>query len=170
MIISQIPDEGVSILTTVSQSLFRNQDSDSWNGRAYIGHAGIITASGFYTHCQLFNPVGSGVVVLLDEIVITMDRDGEAQLRYYSTALSGAAQNWYSKRPTLTNGKAELRATHELTQLGTLIGRTFQIWSDTIIWPFQRPFALEESEGIQLCGGITDNSPQVTFSGREIPA
>lgn len=167
MQVNSIPDP-VGGIRTSDDTGYRNRDRDTDEGRAFYGGHAVGGGVGAYASFQLLNPIGSGVIALIDHIHIAFVGTSDLRLQLYDTALANLAKNWPSADIGGTEGEVELRYNAEASILGTDITRSRQTGSRvTDLW-LPQPLRVNAGKGILLAAGTTNVNLYVTVAGREL--
>lgn len=144
---------GVDYVTVQNQAFFRGRSQEQ-------------TASE-YTHIQLFNPAGSGVVVFIDRVLVSVSLTSQIRLAWYNTELANSVGTWFSKDAGGAAGNAILRQDSNAGLLGTLVLAHSVLANTPTDILLGGPIKLDAGEGF-LAQIATVNQPlQATFFGRE---
>lgn len=150
------------------QFTFRNEDYvvDA-DGAFMYGQ----TVSGLlnYNQAQLWNPVGSGITVLLDEIHLTIGAGAVIQFQQYNVALTTLAGEWYSKKEYLTQGNAQFRSDASGAAAGILMAIYRLQIEQLYTFKFQYPWMIPEGRGFHVAHINAGAGPlDISFQGREV--
>lgn len=98
-------------------------ESDTFFERPAIYELGTGGVAAQVSSCQLFNPAGSGVDVLLELVHVLVENAGNIDMRVHNTALTnlGTAKVFRDRRIT-GSPAAEPRAVTQVGAIGTLVG------------------------------------------------
>lgn len=140
--------------------------SDTFYERPIILRGGIGPTAAVNSHVQCFNPLESGVDVILDLAVVRLITAGDVNLLTHDAALA-AASTRKAFRDRRIRGLPAASAFQEDTAaaLGTLIGN-FSLpaaTSETVILDF----LLSPGTGIMFRNGLVNDNIDVTFYGYE---
>lgn len=138
-------------------------------GRAFIGTTTAAAVAGEYAHCQLLNPVGSGVNAVVYAIEFGNANGGLSRLARYDTALAtddGAVINLLAGGAA---GQCHVRSGSNAALLGTK-WRDFHLVAAAARMVAESWFCeLGPGEGITLAYQSTNNAPVATFLLIELP-
>lgn len=150
-----------------SDGVIRNADTIVNDGNAFTGvstNGGSVATS---NPMQLFNPVGSGVTIFVDSLLVgsTLSQDLTVALDTEELTLNIGA--WVNNKSTGAVGKGRLR-----TKQGTLpTARPILLVNvsginDVPVIP-KMPWELPEGHGLTVTTPANDDSVHVNFFGRE---
>lgn len=126
-------------------------------GQAFIGGHFVSGTGSQYTHIQLFNPGGSGVIVFVFSIVGNPDTAAHVQLRSHNTALTTLSAQRVNKNMGGAAPVCEVRHQTNASLLGTLITPSGPLPLDT---PYRflvgDPIVLGAGEGVLTVPGIVN--------------
>lgn len=147
---------------------FRNEDYISDNDGGFIRGISQGGVAAEYGHVQVYNPNGSGVVVLVDRINVSLGAVGIIAFAMYDTELVVDVGAWVNVRNAGAAGTAHIRKTSNGSLLGVTMW-TERILADTVIQiSLKVPILLAESEGVLAqCIGV-NIAINVAFFGREV--
>ena len=151
-----------------ANGVLRNEDSIAPLNTIYSGFASQGNASALFSHVQIFNPVGSGVIVIVDSILSGAIGIDNTTIRRRDTPLATDTGVWLTRSGSGANGLAQIRSENNVAILGILV-EEFR-WHDrnrvdrTYIYPFE----LAAGEGLLWVSTNANVRADVTFMGREI--
>ena len=149
---------------------YRNRDFVSAQDGAYMQGANQAAVAGKYSHIQLLNPAGSGVVALVDRVEFSTGAAGLIYFRYYDTGVTTLVQAW---EPTLRGGNAGISQVRQDTNaavLGTRVVRA-EVLADTMYsFIFRYPVILAAAEGCMVAADTANTALLASFYGREVSA
>ncbi len=138
-------------------------------GRAFSRGAFLGASVGNVSMVQLFNPVGSGVNVIVRLLIVSVDATGFAQVYQYNTPLtndSGAGVNLLSGGAA---GQAHVRNQVNAVSLGTLL-HNIPILANTPIIPVADWFMeLGPGEGVHVHTALQNVGTSGNFQWLEVP-
>ena len=125
-------------------------------GRAFSGETSLAASVGNNSHLQLFNPVGSGITIVVKRIVTTPLADQSVEVRQHNTALTTLGMNGIN---LLSGGAAaigEVRSQQNASRLGTRF-RQLSLLAN-VPFDFAKDWDIElgAGEGVQLIGASTN--------------
>ena len=147
---------------------FRNQDFLVNAGKGFFGTAIQQAVASTYSCVQLYNPVSSGVTIMVDRIVASTLSAAQVAVRTYSTALTTKVTDVTNIRVGQSDGQGEIRRNNEGSIPGTGV-LLVQLGANA---PFQfeldYPFQLDEGEGILVCSHDVQITLLTAFQSREL--
>lgn len=147
---------------------YRNEDYVANQGLAYLGGLVLPAMASNYGAIQLNNPIISGVVAFIDEILIVTDVAGQVALKAEDISIGFFFGNWLSMKQGDPAGQSSIRQLNNTGQVGTHIA-SFLIDANSPLRIENRfPFALSPGQGILIETGQVNTGLSVMFRGREI--
>lgn len=146
-------------------SVIDGGEKTSDSGGAFMGGAVASAAAGTYSAVQLWNPVGSGKVLILRRASFGHSSDTQTYMQWYGTPLSdlfGKAQN---KKVGGAVSSAELRRTSAAASIvgdGTL-SRLFVKASENTEISMREPIIIEPGKGVHAICNIVNVMTGATF-------
>lgn len=93
-------------------------------GRAFGGFASVGAGAGVQGHAQLFNPVGSGITVIVYRVYLTVLTTTSILMSHYNTALTTLATTTRNMLSGGTAPVAEVRSQTNTGSFGSLFWRS----------------------------------------------
>lgn len=147
---------------------FRNEDYVSNQGLTYSKGEGVGAVGAQYSHVQILNPSGSGVVVLLDRLQVRCTGGEFVRVNQYDTPLPTAANYWLARKLGDPGGNAEIRVSTNGSVLGSGIDNYGISTTAPITVADKFPIILEEGRGLVIVSSIVNVNLYVSFVGREV--
>lgn len=147
---------------------FRNADFVVDNEGAISSGLSIPALAGNFSMLQLFNPIASGITVLLDGFTAGLTAVGTVWIRFTSAVLANDTDKAYNHKVGEANGLARLR----WEQGGVLSGTTwlpFKVPADVSIDKvFRFPIELVAGKGVFLIPDVVNVGLVASYNWREV--
>lgn len=145
---------------------FRNQDYISSQARVFTyggnqGNGGLT-----YAIPQIYNPIGSGVTVLLDRVLFSTNGAGFTLLERIVSSFGTKQSDWRNMLLGDVDGQAEIYGHSSAFSIGSLYGQYYTGAGVIMELNFPYPFILEEDYGLALSHIGTNIA--YNFYGREV--
>lgn len=151
-----------------SDGIHRNRDSISGADLIFAGRGVPSRVVAQYGHVQVFNPVASGVIVLIDNIMVHNSSSNLTAFHSRGAELAVDVGVWTSRSGVGAAGLAHIRTESNVVQLGTKLTSVRLSSNIGHLFPIAYPFELEAGESLILVTGIVDIIFEAVFWGREI--
>lgn len=163
---------GVGVTNTPNVNpLEQNYSSDQDH---YVGGYSVGPLAANYSYIQLWNPIGSGVSLILQRLIQTRIVSGTSGLTYlirYDTALTSLAINGNNKDFNIAvgGGKGQVRYEQNAALLGTVLSyfqnseQPTEILKDT-----NKPYILPEGKGIVVAPNSVQFGIRAHFEWKEV--
>ena len=151
-----------------SGGILRNRDSISGSDLIFAGRGVAPRVASQFGHVQLFNPVGSGVIVLIDNIMVYNSTNNLTLFHSRGTELATDDGVWTSRSGIGAAGLAHIRTESNVVQLGTLLTAQRLGAGFDHLFPIGYPFEIAAGESLLVVAGVVDIIYNATFWGREI--
>ena len=147
---------------------FRNEDFVVDKAAAFMETAGQAAVAAEYSHVQLWNPVGSAIVSLVDGIIFKSNTTQDIYLRDTSTIFGALDSNWSNMKLGAADGITDIRTgTNAAIQGDALM--ILAILADTVIYvPLTYAFNMAAGEGLLVVAGTVNTKIAATYIGREV--
>jgi len=123
-------------------------------------------AAGELANLQLFNPGGSGQLIVVEMVIIATTTAQRVSIRDSNTRLATLNFNWRRTSNGKPFARGEIREESNATTFGAAIIETHVLANDSVILP-DLNFILKEGEGLIVEAGTVATLIRVTFIGRE---
>lgn len=147
---------------------FRNEDFVVAQAGSFAGGVQQAAVAAEYPHVQIFNPAMSGVVVMIDAIVVSSDSALIAVPSLYDTELTTDDGAWSN----LLSGSAAGAAHMRKESLGSLTGPSlvsaYMAANDPWTFHFKYPIQLGSGKGLLVRGTVVNTNLAASFYGREV--
>lgn len=135
----------------IVENLTDPNEEDTGFERLCIGTFSQANVAGQYSHAQLLNPTGSGIIVNVEALYLHADNATTLRLKDYDTALTTAADAYFRDRRLEGRPGAQVRNQADVAMLGTTLGNfAVATAADTIAIPLD--FLLPEGKAIAVVG------------------
>ena len=161
--------ENINILQSDDITL-RNLDAVTEDNQAFWGGAQLAAAGGKYPHVQIYNPSGSGVILLLDSILISPVTESTYGWGLYTTECTTDVGAVQSKLVGGAAGNAHVRTENASSVLVTGFGPVYVASARCYELIAGPPFIIGAAKGIAVYGVVVNTSVGVAFSIRELTA
>jgi hypothetical protein len=148
----------------------RNLDSVAADNQAFWGGAQLSGASAKYPHVQIYNPSGSGVILLLDSILISPVTESTYGWGLYNTECTTDVGAVQSKLVGGAAGNAHVRTENNSSVLVTGFGPIYVGSGRCYELMAGPPFIIGAAEGIAVYGVVANTAVGVAFNIRELTA
>lgn len=139
-------------------------------GRAFIGGGVQSGLAANFSHIQLFNPVGSGLTVIVTSITASQGNGIDINVAVNTAALSTNITEVGNQLAGGAAPVATLNSQNNATQLGTVISREPQSGATNIINVVKgNLFALEPGNGVLINPVNQNSSLEASYSWLELP-
>jgi len=147
---------------------YRNEDFAVGANTAFIkGQSQGATASN-YSHMQLYNPVGSGVSIIIDGVYVSVSAATYAMFRSLSTELTTSLGSWDSKLMAQPDGNGVIRREANVAQLGTAMYSIELLANEVFSYKPQSPIILPAGQSLTITTNLVNVTLSATFEGREV--
>lgn len=119
-------------------------------GHAFMGYAGVTSASGQYSTSQLWNPAGSGKRLVVEQISINCDNSAPVVISNGTVQCLNKRTNGISKRLGYANGKGECRYESRATRQVDGYVAVFCQAGSTVNFKPTEPFVIEPGNGLEV--------------------
>ena len=150
------------------QNNSRNADKDTNDGNAFFGGTPFTGATSKYTHVQFFNPASSGVYVLVDRILFTVEIGDYINVRSLGSEISGDFGTQKAKEQGLANSKVKLLYEQNTSNLGSSLTTIPANPADVVTVTPKNPFRFNESESMLFISKAVNENISVYMEWREI--
>ena len=147
---------------------FRNRDFVVNNLGAFAGWHQIGATAAEYQHVGLYNPVGSGITIFVDQLSAFGSVDSQIFIRFSATELTSFSATWRNKRANQAAGAGRLSNQSNAIQLGTTWIEFAVLASQSYTVSFASPFQLDAGQGIILQHDTVNRFLSAAFYGREV--
>ena len=151
-----------------ASGVLRNEDSIAPLNTIYSGHGFIVGAASAFSHVQIFNPVGSGITMIVDMTISGVVNRRDFHIRRFDTELTTDLGTWVTRSGSGAAGLSHIRTQTNATLLGTLLFTVHMFAAGQAVMPYIYPFELAEGEGILTVTPTAFHDGSTTFIGREI--
>ena len=162
---------GAQQVITVLQSdalLFRNKDFVVDQNGAFHGSITVVAFAAKFAYTQIFNPSGSGVTLLVDGFMASIDVSEILRLTSNDRALDDDIASWPSRKLGGADGLGRLQRETDTFVNGTELGTRFMLANTSWDFEFAYPFELSEDQGLMLNCNIVNQGFRAIFYGREV--
>lgn len=147
---------------------FRNEDFVVDNALAFFGFGTEGPNAAAFPHVQLFNPNASGVVLLVDSLIVSTTTSQLVHISTHGTELPSSGGLWKNHFLGGVDGAGRIRRQASGSVLGTVI-MEFDLLADSpLTHHFKYPVLLVEDRGFIAIGGVVNTDITVSFLGREV--
>jgi hypothetical protein len=156
------------VVPTLQIAAISEQDAEVGGVNWAWGRAFTVGVAARFSHGQLFNPVGSGVILYVAQVLATTEVNSDVGLGIFNTALPNlnTAKSWSDIRRTGLP-VAELRNEANVAQLGTEL-HTGRIGTQVFAtFDFPAVIVLGEGQGLVARHSQFDSTMQTSFFWRE---
>lgn len=147
---------------------FRNKDFVVSQDGAFIGSSVLQAAVSRFPVIQLFNPVGSGVTIIIDHVDYSGTTTQTVSMGFHNIELADDRGAWINQRAAGGAGQGHIRDENfnaaTITEFASYFAVSFRIKE----LPFEYPFILAEGEGLAVQGLTVTTLITVGFYGREV--
>lgn len=147
---------------------FRNQDFVVDAELAFWGAAIQAAVAANFSGVQLFNPAASGVLALIDQIVISSTSTQEAFITSVSLELTTDIGTWDANKLGASGGLSHLRAEAQGLVPGDVAMRVHIIADIPVVLRFEYPVQIPAGNGLNVVSGIVNVPLVCSYIGREI--
>lgn len=147
---------------------FRNEDYVSANQGAFMRGVSAASGAGEYPHAQVHNPGASGVVVLVDRIIVGVNGSNYVRFAWHDAPLTSDQGNFYSVDRAGAAGLTDMRIQNTATELGTVIFLVILVADHPLTIKFKYPLVLREGEGFLVNNRSLNTVVNVNYFIREV--
>jgi len=147
---------------------FLGGDKVTNDNGAFFGSIQHTNAGTDIGYILLYNPVSSGVILMLDKTITQVKTTTEHIFRRYNNTLSNQAGGWYSRKMPRTSGQGEIWYGDNAASLGDDLWRIEVQANELLVIEFDEPVQLGEGEGYMLRSNATTTEHTAAFFGREV--
>lgn len=164
---------GIGVVQFVSSlftgnGILRNLDAVTYNNLAWYG---ALTHSGDATgYCGVFlvNPTGSGKLVIVDAVTVSVTVAGGISLSYGATGRPASGTAWKDARQGGAVSLTYMAGITSTANRGTIYRHNQQPAAQAISIPLPYPIILAENQDIAVLSDALTGAVNVSFTGREV--
>ena len=152
-----------------SNGIISGNDEVSEDNKVFTLFTTLVGVASQFPHVQMFNPIGSGVVLLIDYVVYgPVANTVVFEFCNRDTELAIDLGVWQSRSDLGANGVCHLREETNVVQLGTVFDERNDIGveSQDSYYPF--PIIKQPGEGFLIRGSKVNVTIEISMTGREI--
>lgn len=161
---------GISLVTVKPSGggIFRGNDKLAEDDKALFHGLYVNGIASQYSHVGLFNPAGSGITVLIDEIWAHATGDTSIYLRTITALLGNDNGVWTARNISGANGLAHITSENNVAFQGVSKVKLEVLQSQLNVFPFKIPWKLAEGRGLLVASYTVARALDVWFHGREV--
>lgn len=148
----------------------RNEDAVVADDHSFFFGGGLSQDASNYSHGQVFNPSGSGIVTFIDGFVFEAQTGSVIIIGFYDTELTTDAGAFINKRNAGAAGASHFRTQLSTSRLGTYWYGTALAALAPWIQPLIYPVELAAGEGFIMAMNTVNADAYLTFTIREYTA
>ncbi len=135
---------------------YRNRDFAVNAGQVFSGGTNLNGAASNYAHHQIKNPSGSGIVTLVDRVILAPSAASRIGIRTYDTDLASKAGDYKANKLGGADGQTEARYENNTSALGTSIGNIEALALTPLVIDFEYPIMIEAGKGLNFVNLTTN--------------
>ncbi|MFQ6006122.1 MAG: hypothetical protein ACE5OQ_11525 [Woeseia sp.] len=147
---------------------FRGRDFAVSQNRCFVGRVVQTAVAGQFSRCQIFNPAGSGITLILDRIVVSYSSQVNFSIEHYDTELTTDVGAWLSKALGGAAGACHLRRDTGTANQGTMLEFYYRSANNPEQIEYKYPYMLDAGEGLHVERAVANTELDVNFYGREV--